>query len=66
MKQDIRLIVLEHLGHQLDIHVLYIDFLRVFSEVHKCRWHIKLTCRLLFNTEMASFSFSFIGVSILL
>jgi hypothetical protein len=28
MEQHVRLVVLEHLSHQLDVHVLDIDFLR--------------------------------------
>jgi hypothetical protein len=27
MKEDIGLVVLEHLGHQLDVHILHIDLL---------------------------------------
>jgi hypothetical protein len=27
MKEDIGLVVLEHLGHQLDVHILDVDFL---------------------------------------
>jgi len=28
MEQHVRLVVLEHLGYELDVHVLYVDFLR--------------------------------------
>lgn len=32
MKQNIRLVVLEHLSHQLDVHILDIDLLRAVND----------------------------------
>lgn len=59
MEKNIRLVVLEHLSHQLDVHVLDVDLL------DGCQYRAGLvdsmmhTCRLLFMTMMASFSFSY-------
>lgn len=61
VEEDVGLVILEHLGHQLNIHVLDIDvlhgvsvLLRPTRSVLRC----PRTWRLLFMTTMASLSFS--------
>jgi hypothetical protein len=61
MEQHVRLVVLEHLSDELDVHVLHVDFLRYPVSLHIAidrRMDIP-TWRLLFKTMTASFSFSY-------
>jgi hypothetical protein len=36
MEQNIRLVVLEHLGNKLGVHVLDVDLLKVLVQHHDC------------------------------
>ena len=59
MKEDIRLIVPEHLGYQLHVHVLDVDLLQRQSTHARCHQLTrKHTCILLFISRTASLSFS--------
>ncbi len=35
MEKNVRLVILEHLGHQLYIHILYVDFLQSVSHLQQ-------------------------------
>jgi hypothetical protein len=66
MEEDVWLVVLEHLGNQLDIHILDVDFLGIISFESRLKenlWLIELTWRLLFKSMTASLSFSYKGPS---
>ena len=63
VKENIGLVVLEHLGHELNVHVLDVDFLRRSSVSGQPFPHLKVakklsTCRFRFKTMTASLSFS--------
>ena len=45
MKQHVRLVILEHLSHKLDVHVLYVDLLETSVHDHH-RLVELLLCRL--------------------
>ena len=62
VKQNVVLIVLEHMRHKLNVHVLDIDFLQERSKQESVAFGRLVigcgTCKLLFKTATASFSFS--------
>ena len=59
MKQDVVLIVLEHMRYKLNVHVLDVDLLAPTMSIMYWTWAgCWFTCRLLFRTETASLSFS--------
>jgi len=60
VKQHVRLIFFEHLRHELHVHILYVDFLEIFSSTRSStpqQLPVR-TWRLLFKTSTASLSFS--------
>lgn len=59
MEKNIRLVVLEHLSHQFDVHVLDVDLLQGCQCRAVLLDSMMHTWRLLFMTMMASFSFSY-------
>jgi hypothetical protein len=61
VEEHIGLVVLEHLGDKLDIHIVNIDLLlHLLAEPQRWTINKQVTCRLLFNIMTASFNFSWI------
>jgi hypothetical protein len=59
VEEHIGLVVLEHLGDKLDIHIVNIDLLLdVLAQARRWMTKKQVTCRLLFNIMTASFNFS--------
>lgn len=59
MEQDVRLVVLEHLGNKLDVHVLDVDILSQSCQTVSLRVFLNHhTCKFLFMARTASLSFS--------
>lgn len=70
VKENIWLVVFEHLGHQFHIHILNVDFLLNANSIRDCStdhyifmWND--TWRLLFSTIIASLSFSYWNLSVI-